>query len=294
MKFIIRVDSFDDRSGGVLVLHLLCQRLAEAGETALIWPLNRPRLQFWHHVRPYLSWVRYHLTRRDRRFGKGPFDPRLASEGDLADAVVIYPEVVPGNPLKARHVVRWLLHRPGFHSGHVDYGTDDLIFYYQDAFYDPNLGDYKDNRLVLTWWNKEYRLFNEGERHGTCYLLKKGKGRSIVHDLTDSTLIDDLSHREKAEVFNRTRYFYTYDPYTLYARYAALCGCIPIIVPQPGVTRDQWVPYEQERYGLAYGEEEIGWAVVTRDLMLSEIGREDEMEKAMLRSFIAKCYERFS
>lgn len=293
MKLVIVADSFDDRSGGIVVLHLLCQRLVEAGEKALLWPRDRPRLQFWRNPRRYLGWLRYNMTRRHQLFSTGPFQTSLAGAGDLNDAVVVYPEIVADNPLKADKIVRWLLHKPGFHTGIVAYGKDDLLFYYQDAFYDPTLGDYKDNRLVLTWWNKEYRQFNHGFRSGSCYLVKKGQGRPLAHDLNDSILIDTLSHHEKAEVFNRTKYFFTYDPYTLYARYAALCGCIPIIVPQPGMTRDQWVPYEVERYGLAYGDEEIEWAVATRDLLLREIEREQGKEAAMLRSFIDKCHARF-
>ena len=294
MKFVIVADSFDDRSGGGIVSHLLCQRLVEAGEAAFLWPVDRLRLQFWRNPRRYLGWLRYQITRRHHLFNHGPFATTLATGGDLKDAVVVYPEIVAGDPLRGRGVVRWLLHKPGFHTGKVDYGAEDLFFYYQDAFHDPSLGDYRQNRLVVTWWNQAYRRFNHGERSGSCYLVKKGHDRPLVHDLHDSVLIDDLTHEEKAAVFNRTRYFYTYDLYTLYARYAALCGCIPIVVPQPGLARDQWVPYEEERYGIAYGDEEVDWAVATRPLLLDGIEREKAVEDAMVRSFIDKCYARFS
>lgn len=289
MKFVILAQSFDDRSGGTIALHLLCQRLTEAGETALIWPLDRPRLQWWRDPRRFLGWARYHITGQRRRFNHGPFATKLARARDLRDAVVLYPEVVPGNRLRARHVVRWLLHKPGFHTGKVGFGADDLLFHYQAAFNDPTLGTHADNLLTLTWLNDTYGDLGVGHRSGSAYLIKKGRGRPIVHDLTNSTLVDALGHAEKAAVFNRVERFYTYDPYTLYSRYAAICGCVPIIVPEPGVTREQWVPREEDRYGLAYGEEDIDWAIATRPLLIERIARERSEEDAMLRSFIAQC-----
>ena len=294
MKFVIYAGSFDDRIGGTVALHLLCQRLADAGENSSLWPTDRLRLQFWRTPRRYLGWLRYHLTRQQRLFSKGPFTTRLARSGDLADAVAIYPELVAGNPLGARHVVRWLLHKPGFHTGKVEFGATDLLFYYQDAFHDPALGEYAGQRLTLTWWNTSYQVFNHGDRFGSAYLLRKGRGTPIVHDLHNSVLVDPLTHAEKAKVFNQAKYFYTYDPYTLYSRYAALCGCIPIIVPQPGVTREQWVPCVEERYGLAYGEEDIDWAVSTRHLLLQQIAREQAAETVMLQSFIQQCKTYFA
>lgn len=289
MKFVIVTDPFDDRSGGSVVLNLLCHRLNQAGETALIWPGYRPRARLSAGLRHHVSWLYYYLRRRNKRvFGGGPFPMSLAGVDDLKDAVVVYPEIVDGNPLAARNVVRWLLHKPGFHNK-AKIGADELIFFYQDAFYDPSLGPYAENRLTLTWWNEAYKRHNHGRRLGSCFLIRKAQESRIYHDASNSIPIDDLPHEEKAAVFNRTEYFYTYDPYTLYSRYAALCGCIPIIVPQPNMTREQWVPDEKERYGLAYGDADIGWAVATRDLLLQQIADEQEAEAVMLRSFVEKC-----
>ena len=46
---------------------------------------------------------------------------------DLSDLIVIYPEIVFGNPLGAKNVVRWFLHNPGFFSGKIYYGQNTLI-----------------------------------------------------------------------------------------------------------------------------------------------------------------------
>ena len=293
MRFVIWAPSFDDRVGGIIALHLLCARLNAIGVPAMLWPDDRPRLQRWRNPRRYLGWARYHLTRRRHRFDHGPFDTALARPEDLRDAVVVYPEAVAGNPLRGRNVVRWLLHRPGFHTGKVEFGSDDLIFFYQPAFNDPPIGD-TGGRLTLTWWNRDYFDRGNPDRSGSAYLVKKGAGRPLVHDLTDSVRVDDFSHQQKAKAFNERRVFYTYDPYTLYSRYAAICGCVPVIIPVPGLTREAWVPEAEERYGMAYGVDDIPWAVATRGLMLDRIEQEKAAEEETLRTFVAKCTERFA
>ena len=37
----------------------------------------------------------------------------IATRADLDDAVVVYPEIIPGNPLRGAPYLRWLLYKPG-------------------------------------------------------------------------------------------------------------------------------------------------------------------------------------
>jgi hypothetical protein len=293
MKFVIRTHSFDDRVGGIIALHLLCRRLVDAGQEAILWPIDRPTLEPLQRPRSVLGWLRYHLTGRRKVFNHGPFLTKRAGFNDLRNAVVVYPEVTAGNPLHARHVVRWLLHKPGFHTGRVEFGERDLLFAYQDAFDESARPAQRGGRLTLIWQNEAYVDRGRADRSGSAYLVKKGTGRPLVHDLSNSILVDDLSHAEKADVFNRVQYFYTYDPYTLYSRYAAICGCIPVIIPPPGLSKQAWVAREEERYGLAYGTEERPWAVATRDLLLKRIVEEQVEERLMVQNFISRCREHF-
>jgi hypothetical protein len=146
--------------------------------------------------------------------------------------------------------------------------------------------------LTLQWVNPVYR--DRGEpRSGSCYLLHKGKHRPIVHDLADSVPLDGLSPEEMADVFNRTEILYCYDLYTMYARYAALCGCVPVVVPDPDLTRDQWVMRPEDRYGVAYGEDDIPWALETRGALADHLRGLRAHEDAMLKRFVAKCRAHF-
>jgi hypothetical protein len=294
LTFVIWAPAFNNESGGAIALHHLCHRLNKAGHRALLWPSYRVRITIPPRPGALLWNLRGWLRGWDRKFATGPFPNRLARAADLADAVVIYPEVVSGNPLRAGRVVRWLLHRPGhWTNGASEYGADDLFFFFQDAFNDPTINPDPDSRLVLAWHNDVYRDFGGSARRGTCYLLRKGKDRSLVHDVEGSILIDDLSHAHKAELFNRCERFYSYDPYTMYSQYAAMCGCVPVVVPQPGVSEETWLPSEEDRYGLAYGEDRIAWAIATRPALFERMSREIQAEEDMIARMVAKCRTRF-
>lgn len=289
--FVIYAASFTDKSGGGIALHLLAHRLGEIGEDARLWP-SRPAILSQKRLRAKAWAVKYALLEKLRGFGTGPFDTLLAARRDLRDAIVVYPEVVTGNPLGATHVVRWLLNRPGYFTGKAEYGAQDLFFHYQAAFNDPALNPGDGNHLMLHWINPVYRDLGLA-RSGSCHLIRKGVGRAPIHE-PSSIPVDDLSHEETAEVFNRTERFYCYDLYTFYANYAAICGCVPIMVPQPGLSKGQWIAAPEDRYGVAYGPDDEQWAIETRQLLIERLHEQRAREDEMLALFVAKCREKFA
>lgn len=292
-KFVIYTWPFDGTAGGRIVCHLLCRRLNDIGERAMVWEGERKTIVDRFRLRDWLGTLRSEYRRWGRHFDTGPFENPIAGHRDLKHAIVVYPEILEGNLLGADAVVRWFLHRPGYFTGRAIYGPDDLFFFYQEAFNDPAINPDPGNRLTLTWFIDAYRQTDDGERSGTCYMMRKGKDRAIMHDLVGSICVDDMSHDERAAVFNRTRYFYCYDLYTMYGLYAALCGCVPIVVPDPALTAEQWTPDERDRFGIAYGEGNIPWAVATRPRLLERLGAVQAEQDTMLRAFVAKCRARF-
>lgn len=287
MHFIIWTAGWNEAVGGSIALHTLCDRLNRAGTPAALWPDYKP-------LPGRGSWARriIYALRGKRRFARGPFANPIARTRDLADAVVVYPEIVAGNPLGARRVVRWFLHLPGNHTGRIDYGADDLFFFYAPAFDDPAINHSPDNLLRITYVNPVYAQTNFGARTGACYLVRKGADRILDRHPPDAILIDDLSHEEKAAVFNRTQRLYSYDSYTMYSLYAALCGCTPIVVPVDGVSLTQWWPGERSP-GIAYGEDDIAYALETRPGLLERVAKDVEDEDRLVARFIALCRSRF-
>jgi hypothetical protein len=295
---VVNAPGFDETSGGSIVLHYLVDRIRSLGHDAYIFPFvdsRRYSLRDYYLIPgPAVRWLKN--WRRRRRFVTNrDFDTPLAPRSLLKESIVVYPEIIAGNPLNARRVVRWLLHKPGFFTGEAVFGKADIFFYFLAALQDPSLQIDPANALRLRWVRDDiYRDIGLPGREGACRLIRKGRisGNDTAPD-DGSILIDELSHHEKAELFNRTRFLYSHDPYTMYCFYAALCGCIPIVVPQPGMSREDWQPDEADRYGVAYGEEDIDWAIATRPLLIENYYREKRDEDDMVRNFLRILAERF-
>ena len=114
-----------------------------------------------------------------------------------------------------------------------------------------------------------------------------------MHNLSDWVLIDGLSHQEIAKIFNECKYFVSYDLYTMYSVYAAMCGCISIVVPMDGLSKEAWRPEPERRYGIAYGEDDIEFAISTRNLLLEELDRQEAENLETVKLFIEKTKKRY-
>lgn len=267
---------FDENSGGNLVLHRLCDLLNKQGEQAYIWLWSQSQLG------------------NNGIYEK--FNTPLAKIYDLDDnPIVVYPEVVSGNPLKAKNVVRWLLYKPGFFTGEVNYGKDELFFYLQKEYIPPEFNIPEENRLLVGLsFLDVYKQTNFGARKGACYILRKGKNRKIVHNVKNSILIDGMSHQEIVKIFNNVKCCISYDLYTAYSAYAAICGCKSIVIPEEGLTRDKWVTNEDCGYGIAYGFRDIDYAKKTREKLLLEIKLHEKVTEESVKKFAQKCKSFFN
>lgn len=117
------------------------------------------------------------------------------------------------------------------------------------------------------------------QRKGTAYCLRKGKHKKIEHDLENSVLIDGKSHQEIADIFKRVKTFISYDAYTGYSMFAALCGADSIVIPDEGMSELEWYPEVSQRYGVAYGFNRLDLARSTQVKVLEEVlQKENEIE----------------
>lgn len=295
--FIVYAPRYDDTSGGAIVLHKLCHLINNLGEHAYIWPMGKPP----HPQSPLFSWfinaTLYYGSRlyRKRYSTRDGFLTPFAQHPHISNAVAVYPEITKGNPLGADHVVRWLLYNPSFYKTNFNYAPDELCFYYQPAFDNPDILIERGGQLsVVDHLHDIYFQWNHGPREGICYIIRKGKVRSDLPKLNNLFIVDNLAHKELASIFNRYKYCYSYDSYTMYTTYAALCGCIPVIIPLPGISKEDWQPVEDNRYGHAYGMDDIEYAVSTRDFLSVKILGHERENLEMTSRFISVVKSHFN
>lgn len=296
--------SYNENCGGYVVLHKLCDLINRLGREAYLLPYVE-KIEFGRRnfIKSLLRFIKNRLRRmvtfRVNPEFKTPIlhSPLLIKNWD--DWIVIYPEVVFGNPLFAKNIVRWFLHHPGNHyGGEFHYGPNELYFRYHSGIrpYESPLSRMSKSELrvvhyPLEWYNE---LDTLQERFGTAYCIRKGKGKAIVHDLSDSILIDGKSHKEIAEIFKRVKQFISYDMYTAYSGFAVLCGCESVVIPDEGVSEEEWMPDPLERHGLAYGFENLGKAKSTKKLLIERIERELGSNLVNVSNFISEADDYFS
>lgn len=295
--FIIFSPPYDERIGGFVALHKLCDLINKAGRKAWIFPYfdeaegRASTDALIDYIDAALPWYRSAYPAPASL--DCPLIPSAAILRDLDNTVVIYPEVIAGNPLQARHIVRWLLHDPGYHTGKIDYGTDELLVRYSHATRAIELPDScTAEQILMVFHLPDEYLGALPERHtrsGTAYCLRKGKGRQIVHDTRDSILIDGKSNREIAEIFRRVETFISYDTRTAYCWLAALCGCDSVVIPEEGIAESMWAPDPNEFVGVAYGFENLEKARNERPLLLEKIRRDSEESLINTINFLSEA-----
>lgn len=295
-KFVIYTPSFDENSGGVIALHKLCDALNYLGEKAYITNYYFIRFNIKKPFRCIYYFLRYIKNKGFNFKTNTLFNTPIIKHFDVDDqCIVIYPEIVSGNPLKAKNVIRWFLHMPGFHTGTISYGKNELYFFYQEIFNNLSLNSNLSNLLNPIWLRDDiYKIYNFDKRYGSCYLLRKGKNRKIVHDLSNSILIDGMHHEQISEVMNKCEYFISYDTETMYSQYAVLCGCKSIVIPKNGISKNEWQPKKEFQFGIAYGFDDLEEANLTKDLVYPMLKKHELESINTVKLFIGKAYKFFN
>lgn len=311
-KFVIYSPS-QHYSGGALVLHVLCHKLVERGYDARIFDTYQLHPVGYSAMRCAAMHV-WHRLKTIIRLFIGRFTPSLMGKRlifpikpdffpfkkyrcpiiiDQKNTIVIYPEMVWGNPMMAQHVVRYMLYfgRSEYTSS---FSEEDLKINYQQKFATEGVS-IGAPVVCLTYINQTYKRTHFGKRKGRCYIIRKGRDFVKQELLKPGTIVDDLSDEEICRIFNECKYCISFDQYTYFTSYAIKCGCIPIVVPRPGQTKEDWRPLPRSRWGHAFGFtlSEIKYAIRTAPQKQDDMKENINRNEQAIDTFIEACQKHF-
>ncbi len=149
--------------------------------------------------------------------------------------IVVYPEIISGNPLHMPYVTRWLLNQAGHLGGDDNFDDSDLLF----AFSDHYVSQSKDIP-ILSVPLIDSSIFNnpkEQVRQGYCFYANKylAKGGILTEHASRAVSLGqekNLTPYEIAAILRRSEILYCYEPTALIGE-ALRCGCPVIMIDTP-------------------------------------------------------------
>jgi len=229
-KFIIVAPPYSVRSGGVMVLHDLCESLNRNGYQAGI--------VFLHGGNAVEQNFQYAISNDPTLYRPNGLYHRYKDETEVIDILstgtVIYPDLITKNPLGAKNTIRYILN---FNT--LDFPDDFILAYskiYSDhadyvltkPFHNPS---FTDNE-TLTWANRTLDLTYIG----------KGKDFSQCHRIDKTILVERDYPRDKEQLallLRQCRFFFTWDCVSATNYDALMCGAIPVLLHDKQIPRSK-------------------------------------------------------
>jgi len=246
MKIIILSPPYSSDSGGITVLHKLCDILISIGYNAGFYVENDS--------------FNVNFKYKSNKF----YIHQIDKENDI----VIYPEIYLGNPLGIKNVVRYILHTGHIYENRIQtWGENDNWLYYSERFYDgikpKNILNITDSKLDYFIDYKNERLYKEcftfRKQHNNKHLL------NIIHSKDAIEIPFNCSDDFLLNIFNRCERFYCYDQESHLSVIASLCGCDSIIVPFD-LPKEKIINTQPSlKYGVSFGLDGLNKSRYTRD-----------------------------
>lgn len=220
-KYVIVAPYYTAKSAGIVVLHELCDSLNKLGHKAALVLMGTGKDIIPHDPNFYGPNLQWHPLKDNDELNEF-----------INDGIVIYPEIVTGNPLCGKRVVRYLLNSEGaVAQNRMQHSQEDFILsfsrlYHQSPhaylmklpfnplFNSDDTVDTPERTLDLTYIGK-------GVNHNQCFVIR------------DTLEINRQWPSDKAQLallLRNTRYFYSWDVISQTNADALFCGAIPVFM----------------------------------------------------------------
>jgi hypothetical protein len=294
-RFIIVAPPYNELSAGVKVLHFLCHSLNQAGVNSCLLFLDV-------RDRSYNSF----MSTTDKSAFHEPYNTPVITnleEIDFVNDIVVYPDIIRGNPLNSKKVVRYMLNKNGLITGNpIIYGSNDFIISYQKIF-EPNahfnlyLADFD-----LTLVPNRDSILNLNKNISLTYVGKGGKYGDTIRIGGTISLDWKKSHEEYILLLENAKYLFTWDQMTGVVFDAVIYGCIPVIVSKNPWSFDEinrqelLIPYltlEEFDNKEKYFDGDVVFLNL-RDKMIEDLQLLQNTSKVRVEEFIRKSIAFFS
>ena len=238
--YVIWAPSYAENSAGNRCLYLLCDHLNRLGyRSQIIKSAKTPKTL------------------------NAPLTTPKRVEKDLKSgrAVMIYPEVVSGNPLGAKHVVRWVLNQPGLLGGGRLFHPDEKVFSYSRVYL-HSINNPVKGILYLPTIDRAlfYPPEANTERNTIAFYVGKSSYKAGYFDpkaATEITRTYPDSRVKLADLLRRCRLLYCFDNSTILVYEAAMCGCPVVIIPDGTHSSWEYEQLELGTFGISWGPENL-------------------------------------
>jgi hypothetical protein len=206
------------------------------------------------------------LYDNSRKYINNIYSNCYAYENEVnSQTLVIYPDGSYGNPLLAKHVMRWILLEIGTIYRPLTiletWKKNDIVYHWEPSNIAKNIKILNNCIVDLSFVN----LNKQRNYNSSCFLIKKRfffeKNITYVHPC-DSICLDNLNKEDIINNFNLCEYFYCYDLKTFFIIGAIICGCKVILIPDTKTKQlyiEQSVFYKFQKINnfFAWGEIDI-------------------------------------
>lgn len=261
LNIVIWTVSTNKAYGGIIALHTLAVKLFEAGENVFITTdliFDNPGIEIINN-----------LT-------------------GIENAIVIYPEIVSGNPLNAKNVIRWILYHVPEEIENT-WNDTDIYYGFQEHF-----NSKKEIESILFVINSSViNVFDKGlPRAGACSIRKyrqpvnEENQKLLDNSVNLNEYITESGVSQLNDEFNQYEYFYTDDDSTYFSVLAALSGCKSVVL-QDTLTIEQYRALNlATKRGIAYGVNDLEHAMNTKHLINENLKELENYSKLTITNFI--------
>ena len=186
------------------------------------------------------------------------------------------------------------MNNPGAFKKFNGFNPEGIFFRYNKSF---NYEKLRKEIPILNSYISKVKTFTPPKnknsvRKRIIYSLRKSEVDKLIrYPIKSEWELIKFNYIEKSifdfevrNIFRSSKYYISYDHCSYMTVLAALCGCIPIVIPCEKYSKEEWKNiFPLQRYRIAYGFEDIEYAKQTLHLVKDNIL---EIQKSSFKSIL--------